>query len=247
MGGDQSWTPCLQQSMLSSFQRTKKDYAVFTGSSLMVASPRWYIPYTLLSTRVVGTILCSSQYFRSWAFSLALIFWKCSNFPNGLCPRLKWCSDIAMAAQDKEILTRGIRGSQGKCSLPLSGRHLHVASTTNLRQSNRKSMSMSTWLKYCTDTGKLDTSPFTRILTVDPKGMPTFTYASFWHLRCGWLGWKTFPSQWLKQDLPRQKKIKSRTGQESVNIVEFICFGRRVLNTAKHKGVTRKLKQNSSS
>lgn len=247
MGCDQSWTSSLQQSMLSSFPRTKKVCALLTGSSLMVASPRWHIPCTLLSTRVVGTVLCSSQYFRSWAFPLALIFWKCSNFPNGLCPRLKWCTDIAMAAQEKEILTCGIRGSQGKCSLPLSGKHLHVASTTSLRQSNRKSISMSTWLKYCTDTGQLDTSPFTGILTIDPKGMPTFTYASFWHLRCGWLGWKTFPSQWLNQICLDRKKSSLGQGQESVNIVECICFQRCIWNTAKHRAVMSKLKQNSSS
>ena len=55
------------------------------------------------------------------------IYWK---FILGKASMLM-CLSIAMAAQETVILTRGVSGGQGKCSLSPLGQHLHGAPTTS--------------------------------------------------------------------------------------------------------------------
>lgn len=170
-----------------------------------------YIFYSLVLVHV-WWVLSSALHSALGAgdFPLHLPFGNAPHFPNGLCSRPRWCTNIAMAAQEKEILTCGVRGSPGKCSLPPSRRHMHVAPTTSPWQSNRKSISISTLLKYCADAGQLATSPCSRMLTLDPKGMPTsicFLLTPMLLLARE----KDISITVLKQDLPRQnKKIKAR-------------------------------------
>lgn len=193
--------------MLSSFQRTKKEYTVFTGCSLQVGSPRSI--FHSLCLVIACWVLFSALPSILWVghFSSPLSLGDAPHFKTGLCSKLKWCINIAMAVQEKMILTRGGRGSQGKCPLLPSGKRLHVAPTTYRWQSNRKRISISMKLKYCLDVGQPGTIPFVGVLTIAPKGM--LTCICFLPTPVLWLSCdRDIFMTMIKKDLSSQKQIQ---------------------------------------